>query len=131
MSRRKSRKQDWPVIEKLEITDAGSEGKAIGRSENRVVFVPYAVPGDVVDVQVLRKKKSFLEGKILSIHHASPFRTESRCEHFGLCGGCRWQNMDYDHQLIYKQKQVKDNFDRIGKFPYPEISRILASEDVY
>jgi 23S rRNA (uracil1939-C5)-methyltransferase len=131
MSRRSNRKQLLPIIEKVEITDAGAEGKAVARVDNRVVFIPFGVPGDVVDVQVTRKKKSFLEGRIVSINESSPFRVEPVCEHFGLCGGCRWQNMDYEKQLFYKQKQVKDHFDRIGKFEYPGIRHIIASENVF
>lgn len=118
-------------MEKLEIIDAGAEGKAVARVDNRVVFIPFAVPGDIVDVQVTKRKKSFFEGRIVNIHEYSPFRTEPACEHFGLCGGCRWQNMSYDKQLHFKQKQVKDHFDRIGKFDYPEIRPILASEDIF
>ncbi len=128
MSRRNNRKQPLPSLENIEIIDAGAEGKAIGRSENRVVFISYGVPGDIVDVQVTRKKSSFYEGRITNIHRLSPDRVEPVCSHFGLCGGCRWQNMDYKKQLYYKQKQVKDHFDRIGKFEYPELKPILASE---
>jgi 23S rRNA (uracil1939-C5)-methyltransferase len=131
MSRNSNRKQVLPILEKVEIIDAGAEGKAVARVNNRVVFIPYGVPGDMVDVQVTRKKKSFLEGRIVNFHEYSPFRVEPVCSHFGLCGGCRWQNMDYEKQLYFKQKQVKDHFDRIGKFDYPEIRPILASENVF
>jgi 23S rRNA (uracil1939-C5)-methyltransferase len=131
MGRRNFRKQPLPFLEKLEVIDAGAEGKAVARINNRVVFIPFAVPGDIVDVQVTKKKKSFFEGRVVQFHEYSPFRTEPVCEHFGLCGGCRWQNMSYEKQLYFKQKQVKDNFDRIGKFEYPEIRPILASEDVF
>ena len=131
MSRRSNRKQSLPFLEKVEITDAGAEGKAVARVDNRVVFIPFGVPGDIVDVQVTRKKKSFFEARIVNFHEYSPFRVEPECGHFGLCGGCRWQNMGYKQQLIFKQKQVKDHFDRIGKFDYPEIMPIIASEDVF
>lgn len=131
MSRRFNRKAPFPLFEKVEIIDAGAEGKAVGRVENQVVFIPFGVPGDVVDVQVVSKKKSFFEGKIVKFHEYSSFRIEPVCEHFGLCGGCRWQNMSYEKQLFYKQKQVQDHFDRIGKFNYPEIRPILGSEDVF
>jgi 23S rRNA (uracil1939-C5)-methyltransferase len=131
MSRRSIRKQPLPFLEKVEIIDAGAEGKAVARVDNRVIFIPYGVPGDVVDVQVTGRKKSFFEGKIVNFHEYSPFRVSPACEHFGLCGGCRWQNMSYEKQLFYKQKQVKDHFDRIGKFDYPEIRPILGSEDVF
>jgi 23S rRNA (uracil1939-C5)-methyltransferase len=131
MNRRANRKQFLPFLEKVEITDAGAEGKAVARVDNRVVFIPFGVPGDIVDVQVTRKKKSFFEARIVSFHEYSPLRVEPVCIHFGLCGGCRWQNMGYDNQLYYKQKQVKDHFDRIGKFDYPEIRPILPSEDIF
>jgi 23S rRNA (uracil1939-C5)-methyltransferase len=130
MKKRKN-KSPLPVFESVEISDAGSEGMAIARAENRVIFVPFGVPGDVVDIQVVRKKKSFFEGKIIRFHHYSELRMEPVCEHFGVCGGCRWQHMEYRHQLQFKHKQVKDNFDRIGKFPYPEINPIIGSEPVY
>jgi 23S rRNA (uracil1939-C5)-methyltransferase len=131
MSRKSNRKQNLPILEKVEIIDAGSEGKAVGRAENMVVFIPYGIPGDIVDVQVTRKKQSFLEGRIVNFHTYSGFRTDPVCEHFGLCGGCRWQNMSYEKQLYFKHKQVRDHFDRIGKFEYPEIRDILASEDIF
>ncbi len=131
MSSRSKRKQFLPLFENVEIMDAGAEGKAVARVDNRVVFIPFGVPGDIVDVQVTGKKKSFFEARIVSFHKYSPYRVEPACEHFGLCGGCRWQNMSYDKQLFFKQKQVKDHFDRIGKFGYPEIRPILASDDVY
>jgi 23S rRNA (uracil1939-C5)-methyltransferase len=131
MSRRSNRKQPLPMLEKLEIIDAGAEGKAVARVENRVVFIPFGVPGDIVDVQVTGRKKSFYEGRIVHFHQCSPDRIEPVCEHFGLCGGCRWQNMTYEKQLFFKQKQVQDHFDRIGKFAYPGIMPILASKDIY
>lgn len=131
MGRRSFKKQPLPLLEKLEIIDAGAEGKAVARIENRVVFIPFGVPGDIVDVQVTKRKRAFMEGRIVHFHEYSPNRIEPVCEHFGLCGGCRWQNMGYDKQLFFKQKQVKDNFDRIGKLEYPEIRPILASEDIF
>ena len=125
------KKKPLPLFEKVEITDAGSEGKAIARVENMVVFVPFVVPGDVVDIKVVRKKKNYFEGKATAFHSYSPLRIEPRCEHFGLCGGCKWQNMSYDDQLKFKQKQVYDNFTRIGKFEIPEIRPILGSDKQY
>ncbi|MCB2220497.1 MAG: 23S rRNA (uracil(1939)-C(5))-methyltransferase RlmD [Bacteroidetes bacterium] len=119
------------TLEKVEIIDAGSEGKAVGRANDRVVFVPFVVPGDVVDVKVTKKRASYYEGVAQDIHHYSDKRTEPRCEHFGICGGCKWQNMHYDHQLFYKQKQVEDNLRRIGKLDLPEINPILASDSVF
>ncbi len=120
-----------PLYENVEILDAGSEGKAVARVDNRVVFVPFVVPGDVVDIQVLRKKKRFFEGKAVKFHRYSEKRAEAACSHFGLCGGCRWQNMDYPSQLEYKQKQVADNLERIGGLELPEIMPILPSDKIY
>lgn len=127
MSRRE--RKPLPLLENVTIIDAGAEGKAIARIDDRVVFVPYVVPGDVVDIQVIAKKKSFFEGKAVKIHTFSEKRAEAFCSHFGICGGCRWQNMKYSEQLFYKQKQVEDNFRRIGKFEFPELLPIIASEN--
>ncbi len=124
-------KKEYPVLEKIEILDAGSEGKAVARVDKLVVFVPFVVPGDVVDIKVLKRKKSFYEGKAIKFHHFSERRVEPRCEHFGLCGGCKWQNLKYEDQLFYKQKQVYDNFTRIGKFEFPQISPIIPAPDEY
>lgn len=131
MKKDRSRNKPFPAFEQVEILDAGSEGNAVARVDNRVIFIPYGVPGDVVDLQVYKKKKSFFEARITHFHRHSPDRVTPPCPHFGLCGGCRWQNMDYARQLFYKEKQVKDNFDRIGKFDYPEIRPILPSESEF
>lgn len=126
-----ARKKPFPLYEKVEIADAGSEGKAVARVDNRVIFVPYVVPGDIVDIQVVKKKKSFFEGRAVKVHQYSEKRVEARCEHFGLCGGCRWQNMEYADQLHYKQKQVVDNLTRIGGLELPEPTPIIGSEKIY
>ena len=110
------------------IVDAGSEGMSVAKPEGRVVFIPFGVPGDVVDLEVFKKKKNYFEGRILKFKKYSDKRVTPVCQHFGLCGGCKWQQMDYQWQLYYKQKQVKDNFDRIGKVEYPEIRPILGCE---
>jgi len=125
------RKKNLPLLEKVEIIDAGSEGKAVARTENKVVFVPFAAPGDVCDVQVTRKRKSYFEGRVVKYHEKSSFRTEPECQHFGLCGGCKWQHIQYDKQLEYKQKQVTDNLVRIGKLKIPEVLPIIASDSHY
>jgi 23S rRNA (uracil1939-C5)-methyltransferase len=117
------------IYEKVEITDAGSEGKAVARIDDLVVFVPYAAPGDVADIRITKDKRSYLEGKAIHFHVLSDKRVEPVCEHFGICGGCSWQHMAYEHQLYYKQKQVVDNFTRIGKLDIPEISPILPSAE--
>jgi len=108
------KKKKLPVIKNLEVTDLGAEGKSIARYEEKVVFITNAVPGDVVDVQLVRKRKSFMEGIPVQFHKYSEDRTDPFCEHFGLCGGCKWQNLPYVQQLYYKQKQVFDQFERIG-----------------
>jgi len=124
-------KKEYPVLEKVEILDAGSEGKAVARVDKLVVFVPFVVPGDIVDIKVLKRKKSFYEGKAIKFHHLSHRRVEPRCEHFGLCGGCKWQNLNYADQLFYKQKQVFDNFTRLGKFEFPDILPIIPAPAEY
>ena len=119
------------TIENLEITDAGAEGKAVGKHEGLTVFVPYAVPGDIVDVQVFKKKKGYAEAYLKELKKASADRIEPVCQHFGLCGGCKWQILTYEKQLYYKQKQVYDNFKHLGKFDFPEIQPIIGSEKQY
>ena len=125
------KKKPLPLIEDLKITDAGAEGKAIGRWNDRVVFVPFAAPGDIVDVQVFKKRRAYFEGRIARMKQASDLRTDPVCSHFGLCGGCKWQHLPYDRQLDFKQKQVKDSLDRIAKVEYPGIMPIIGSEDQY
>jgi 23S rRNA (uracil1939-C5)-methyltransferase len=115
------------MFERVQIIDAGSEGMAVGKINDQIIFVPFVVPGDVVDVQLTRKKKKHLEGKAVAVHHHSEKRIEPHCSHFGICGGCRWQNMKYEEQLFYKQKQVFDGFTRIGKLENPTILPILPS----
>lgn len=121
------RRAPLPLLEKVEISDVGAEGKAIARFENRVVFVPWAAPGDLVDIQVTRKKQQHYEGKVVKYHAFSALRVEPFCSHYGLCGGCKWQHLSYADQLQFKQKQVFDQFSRIGKFAFPEPFPILAS----
>ena len=115
-------------MEQVTITDVAAEGKALARVNDMVVFVPYVVPGDVVDLQVKRKKHSYAEAVAVKFHAYSPLRSEPFCKHFGICGGCKWQCLNYEEQLRYKQKQVTDNLTRIGKIELPEISPILGSE---
>lgn len=117
-----------PVLEKVLITGIAAEGKAIARHGDLVIFVPFAVPGDVADIQLTRKKNSYAEGKAVHFHEYSPQRTDAFCEHYGVCGGCKWQILPYPEQIRYKQQQVVDNLTRIGKIELPEISPILGSE---
>ena len=122
------KKKELPLLEQVTITDVAAEGKALARVNDMVVFVPYVVPGDVVDLQVKRKKHSYAEAVAVKFHEYSPLRSEPFCKHFGICGGCKWQCLKYEEQLRYKQKQVTDNLTRIGKIELPEISPILGSE---
>jgi 23S rRNA (uracil1939-C5)-methyltransferase len=121
------KKKSHPVLENLTIETAGAEGKAIARHDDQVVFVTGVVPGDVVDVQVTKKKRNFLEARPVKFHTYSDIRVEPICEHFGVCGGCKWQHMNYENQLFYKQQQVEDNFQRLGGFPFPKVLPILGS----
>ncbi len=122
------KKKPLPLIPSVEVTDIAAEGKAIAKIDNLVVFIPYVVPGDVIDVQISRKKNKYAEGKAVRIEKYSEKRTEPFCEHFGVCGGCKWQMLPYEEQLKYKQKQVEDNLTRIGKIELPEVQPILGSE---
>lgn len=122
------KKKELPLIENVEITDIAAEGKAIAKVNDLVVFIPYVVPGDVIDLQLTRKKNKYAEGKPLRFVSYSPNRIEAFCEHFGICGGCKWQILPYSEQLKYKQKQVTDNLVRIGKVELPEIQPILGSD---
>ena len=121
------KKKELPLIENVEIVDIAAEGKAIAKIEDMVVFIPYVVPGDIIDLQITRKKNKYAEGKPVRFVSYSPDRTEAFCEHFGICGGCKWQILPYTEQLKYKQKQVTDNLVRIGKIELPEIQPILGS----
>ena len=115
-------------MEKITITDVAAEGKALAKVNDLVVFVPYVVPGDVVDLQVKRKKNKYAEAVAVKFHEYSPKRAVPFCQHYGVCGGCKWQCLSYEDQIKYKQKQVTDNLTRIGKVELPKISPILGSE---
>lgn len=122
------KKKELPLLEKVTITDVAAEGKAVAKVNELVIFVPYVVPGDVVDLQMKRKKNHYAEAVAVKFHEKSPLRTEPFCSHFGVCGGCKWQCLSYEEQLKYKQKQVFDNLTRIGKVELPEFRPILGSE---
>ena len=122
------KKKELPLLEKVTITDVAAEGKALAKVNDLVVFVPYVVPGDVVDLQVKRKKNHYAEAVAVKIHEKSPMRVEPFCQHYGVCGGCKWQCLAYEDQIKYKQKQVFDNLTRIGKVELPEFRPILGSE---
>lgn len=121
-------KKPLPILENVLITDVAAEGKALARVNDMVVFVPYVVPGDVVDIQLTKKKKSYGEGRAIRIKEFSKVREVPFCQHFGICGGCKWQNLPYSEQIRYKQQQVWDNLTRLAKIELPEISPILGSE---
>ncbi|MCD8309941.1 MAG: 23S rRNA (uracil(1939)-C(5))-methyltransferase RlmD [Prevotellaceae bacterium] len=121
------KRKELPLLEQVEITDVAAEGKAIARVDDLVVFVPYVVPGDVVDLQIRRKKHRYAEAEAVRFHRYSPVRAVPFCKHYGVCGGCKWQVLPYGEQLRYKQKQVVDSLTRIGKVALPEISPILGS----
>ena len=121
------KKKSLPVLENITITDYAAEGKALARVNELVVFVPFAVPGDVVDLQVRRKKHSYCEAEIIRFIKYSERRVKPFCQHFAICGGGKWQNIPYDEQLRMKQKQVYDQLTRIGKVNLPEFNQILGS----
>ncbi len=122
------KKKELPVLEKVLITGVAAEGKALARVNDLVIFVPYVVPGDVVDLQLKRKKNSYAEAVAVHFHEYSKERVKPFCCHYGICGGCKWQCLDYKEQIKYKQQQIFDNLTRIGKIELPEISPILGSE---
>lgn len=121
------KKKPLPILENITITGVAAEGKAIAKVDNLVIFVPYAVPGDVVDLQIRRKKHSYAEAEVIRFHQYADKRSQPFCSHFGVCGGCKWQCLPYEEQLRYKQQQIVDNLTRIGKIELPEVSPILGS----
>lgn len=123
------KKANYPLIEGLEITTLAAEGKAMGRWNDVVVFVPMTVPGDVVDVQIRTKRRRYMEGYVVRYVKRSPLRAEPFCEHFGVCGGCKWQNLPYEEQLAFKTTQVRDQLTRIGRIELPEIAPCLGSAE--
>lgn len=122
------KKKELPLLEKVTISDVAAEGKALAKVNDLVVFVPYVVPGDVVDLQVKRKKNHYAEAVAVKFYEKSPLRVEPFCQHYGVCGGCKWQCLSYEEQIKYKQKQVFDNLTRIGKIELPEFMPILGSK---
>ena len=123
-----AKRQPNELIKEVTVDRMAAEGKCIVRHNDRVVFVPFVAPGDVVDVHTTRKKKSYWEGKAVNFHHYSEDRVEAFCEHFGVCGGCKWQHVPYEQQLAYKRQQVIDQFERIAHVPLPEVPPTLGSE---
>ena len=123
------KRREQPIVENVTITDVAAEGKSLVRINDLVVFVPFVVPGDVVDLKILKKKHSYAEAVAVKFHKLADVRAVPFCRHFGICGGCKWQNLPYDEQLRYKQKQVVDNLTRIAKVELPDISPIIGSQD--
>ncbi|WP_411031029.1 23S rRNA (uracil(1939)-C(5))-methyltransferase RlmD [Spongiimicrobium sp. 3-5] len=120
------------VFEHVEVLDAGAKGKTIGKApDGRVIFLTNTVPGDIVDVQTTKKRKAYFEGIATNFHSLSDKRVAPQCQHFGVCGGCKWQHMGYEHQLRYKQKEVINNLTRIGHLDLPEASPILGAKNQY
>ncbi|MBO9585477.1 MAG: 23S rRNA (uracil(1939)-C(5))-methyltransferase RlmD [Flavobacterium sp.] len=120
---------DKVVFHQIQVLDAGAKGVSVAKApDGKVIFIPNVVPGDVVDVQTLKKRKAYYEGKAVKFHELSEYRVEPICEHFGVCGGCKWQNMKYSQQLAFKQNEVKNHLQRIGKIELPEFEDILGSE---
>ncbi|TPN82349.1 23S rRNA (uracil(1939)-C(5))-methyltransferase RlmD [Aquimarina algicola] len=126
---RKNRRQ---IFQNIEVVDAGAKGKSIAKApDGKIIFVNNAVPGDVVDIQTIKKRKAFYEGTATTFHKQSDKRTPPVCDHFGTCGGCKWQFMKYEHQLEYKQNEVINNLIRLGKIELPEVTPILGSKDQF
>ncbi|WP_420322091.1 23S rRNA (uracil(1939)-C(5))-methyltransferase RlmD [Flagellimonas sp.] len=126
------RKNKRRTFEHVEVVDAGAKGKSVGKApDGRVIFLSNAVPGDVVDVMTTKKRKAYFEGIATHFHTLSEKRTTPQCEHFGVCGGCKWQHMAYEHQLHFKQKEVENNLKRIGNIELPQITPILGSKKQY
>jgi 23S rRNA (uracil1939-C5)-methyltransferase len=120
---------DKIVFDHIKVLDAGAKGVSVAKApDGKVIFIPNVVPGDVVDVQTFKKRKAYYEGKAVKFHEYSEHRIEPICEHFGVCGGCKWQNMQYSQQLYYKQNEVFNHLQRIGKIELPEFEPILGSE---
>lgn len=125
------KRKELPVLPEIEITGVAAEGKSIARFNDMVIFIPFGAPGDIADIKIDRKKHSYAEGHIERLITPSPIRTQPRCEHFTVCGGCRWQHLPYEYQLECKQKQVTDALTRIAKVELPEISPIIGSKEIW
>lgn len=123
------KKRELPILEGVYIEALAGEGKALAHIDGQVLFVPFACPGDICDIQVVKKKKSFLEGKIIRIVTPSESRGEAMCSHFTVCGGCKWQHVPYHIQLETKDQVVRDAMQRLGKVPIGEYLPILGSEE--
>lgn len=128
MSRKKKK---LPILKNIRIESVAAEGKCIAHVDDFVIFVPFVVPGDIVDLQICKKRKNYCEATVIRFLTFSPIRTKPKCEHFGICGGCKWQNLPYSEQLKAKQQQVTEQLIRIGKIKLPEISQIMGSQQIF
>ncbi|MCM1504466.1 MAG: 23S rRNA (uracil(1939)-C(5))-methyltransferase RlmD [Muribaculum sp.] len=125
------KRKELPVLEQVEISDVAAEGNALARVDGMVVFVPFGAPGDIVDIKLTKKKKNYADGRVTVIHKPSELRVIPKCEHFTVCGGCRWQHLPYEFQLSCKQRQVEDAITRIAKVDAPQISPIIGSDNIW
>jgi len=126
-----NRQKKQEIIENIEVLEAASEGNAIAKVNDLVIFIPFVVPGDIIDIQIIKKKKTFAQGKAIYFHKLSDKRIEAKCPHFGICGGCKWQTMKYDYQLFYKNKQTIDNLERIGHIDCSKADKIIGSKEQF
>jgi len=124
-------RRNLPIFKEVEIVATASEGKSIAKVDGKVIFVQFAAPGDIVDIKVVKKKKAYLEAKIVKVHKLSDKRIEPKCSHFTVCGGCKWQHLPYSEQAKFKHQQVKDQLERIGKIDTSSMSPILAAPEDY
>lgn len=125
------KRKELPLLTNVEILDVAAEGNSLARVNDMVIFIPFGAPGDIADIQLTKKKKSYAEGRIEKISTPSNIRVTPKCEHFTICGGCRWQHLPYEFQLKCKQQQVQDALQRIAKVPIPEINQIIGSENIW
>lgn len=121
------KRKPLPILENVTIEAVAAEGKCVTHVDDKVIFVPFVVPGDVVDLQIRKKKRNYCEATVIRFISKSNIRQEPMCEHFGICGGCKWQNLPYEEQLKAKQQQVYDQLSRIGKVELPEFRPIMGS----
>lgn len=127
-----ARRKQKPFFESVEVIDAGAKGKSVAKApDGRIIFVDNAVPGDVIAVQTYKKRRGYYEGTATAFHKKSDKRSTPECQHFGICGGCKWQHMGYEHQLFYKEREVGNNLKRIGHLDLPGISPIIGAGKKY
>lgn len=127
-----SKKGTKPFFRETLITDTATKGKSVAKApDGRVIFISNGVPGDIADIQIVKKRKAYYEGEAVAFHQFSEKRTNPICEHFGICGGCKWQSMQYQYQLFYKEKEIIHNFKKIGHLKLPKITPILGADKTY